>query len=164
MQYRMMKTGLIGLAFGLGFGHETGREAIRFDKTAQEAIKVCRQNTALAPTTDIYELREMGRAEARQTGSLIYGAPEMTVDMLPPDPGLAYNELYRERTLGRAEAWRTGNDSRAIPTRMADRGTFASLEAAPEIYAIRSMGRDEARVTGTDVCEETILQERFGLR
>jgi hypothetical protein len=170
MHYRMMKTGLIGIVVGLGFGHQADR-GIRnhlgqsgLDESALEAIRNCRQN-ATAATEDIYELRKLGRAEAWRTANLISGAEVANAGLVPDNSGLVLRDLYEvRRNLGRAEAWQTGGEMQGVPGGTGDQGVVATMGLHSNIYLDRIVGRDEARLTGIDVCEERFLEERFGLR
>lgn len=170
MNYRMMKTGLIGIVVCLGFGHQADR-GIRnhlgqsgLDESAKESIRNCRQN-ATGATEDIYKLRELGRAEAWRTGNLITGARVTDASLAPHNSGLVLRDLYDvRRNLGRAEAWQTGVGMQGVPGGIGDQGVVATMGLHSNIYLDRIVGRDEARLTGIDVCEERILEERFGSR
>lgn len=103
MKRLMMKSGLVGIALGIGFGYS--------------AANPC------ASDFNSSQLRSLGRAEAHRIGPL--NAESQGASANPTVPG----DAYRLRAFGRAEAWRISAAEANGSATPADPGRIARLRA-----------------------------------
>ncbi|HKP95233.1 MAG TPA: hypothetical protein VJ385_05695 [Fibrobacteria bacterium] len=143
MVRKLMISGLVGIAAGLGFGMDTDREA-------REA---CHQG-ALSSAVDSYHLRTLGRWEEHLTGTenTAGGAFDRSAARASGSAQTAYPEAYQLRLLGRAEAW---EPERILPETALNHtppAASAYEAASRDQYRLRTEGRWEAHDAGSDYC------------
>lgn len=136
----MLKSGLVGIMLGVGFGH--GAEVEITNESAKAAREACYRNSEKS-MVDIYQLRTLGRPESRQTGTPISGVTQGNNQLTTQEV------FYQLRSKGRAEAREVGRLDAVNSS-----GTLAALSAGDRVSQLRALGRSEARGTGRDFCRE----------